>query len=77
MRQKYLLAVFVVAATISASGQVSPEVHNDGRVTFRLRAPEAKTVRVRCEGLKEAGLEKDDQGVWSFTSDPIEPDIYS
>jgi enterochelin esterase family protein len=52
-------------------------VHSDGRVTFRLKANEAKDVRVRCEGVKESAMQKDDQGTWSLTTDPLEPDIYT
>lgn len=64
---------------LPALGQkiVSPEVASDGRVTFRVKAPEAKQVVVHCEGVKESTMQKDDQGVWSLTSEPLEPDIYS
>ena len=41
----------------------SPEVR-DGRVTFRLRAPNAKEV-ARVVGGKRLPMQKDDQGVWS------------
>jgi 1,4-alpha-glucan branching enzyme len=54
---------------------VSPEVHQDKRVTFRLCAPNAKEVIVEREGGKLA-MQKDDQGVWTLTTDPLEPDIY-
>jgi enterochelin esterase-like enzyme len=56
---------------------VSPEVHPDSRVTFRLRAPNAKEVRVRLETVGSRTMQKDGQGVWSFTTDPLEPDIYA
>jgi enterochelin esterase-like enzyme len=54
----------------------SPEVAADGRVTFRLRAPNAKEVAVSMGG-KQLPMQKDEQGVWSFTSDPMTPDIYT
>ena len=54
----------------------SPEVAADGRVTFRLRAPNAKEVAVSMSG-KQLPMQKDEQGVWSFTSDPMTPDIYT
>ena len=41
----------------------SPEVNADGRVTFRLRAPEAKEVAAVVGG-KRLVMQKDDQGVW-------------
>jgi enterochelin esterase family protein len=57
---------------------VSPEVHPDGRVTFRIRAPRATEVTVRGEWMKEPEkLAKDDTGVWSATVGPVPPDIYS
>src|SRR5271165_6910762 len=56
---------------------VSPEVHSDNRVTFRFRAPNAKEVEVRIEGVeKPIAMQKDDQGVWSVTTDPLAPDYY-
>src|SRR5204863_2466549 len=53
----------------------SPEVAADGRVTFRLRAPNAKEVAVAMGG-KRLPMQKDEQGIWSLTSDPMTPDIY-
>ena len=29
------------------------------------------------EGAKPAPMQKDDQGVWSLSTDPLEPDIYA
>jgi enterochelin esterase-like enzyme len=56
---------------------VSPEVHPDNSVTFRLRDPNAKLVMLRLEGQpKPIAMEKDDQGVWSTTTSPLSPDYY-
>jgi enterochelin esterase-like enzyme len=56
---------------------VSPEVHSDNRVLFRLRAPNAREVTVSIEGSPQPRpMQKDDQGVWSVTSDPLAPDFY-
>ena len=56
---------------------VSPEVQSDHRVTFRFRDPNAKEVAVLLEGqTKPMPMQKDDQGVWSVTTDPLEPDYY-
>jgi enterochelin esterase-like enzyme len=55
---------------------VSPEVLSDHRVTFRLRDPNAKEVVLAREGAKPLAMQKDDQGVWSVTTDPLEPDYY-
>ena len=75
---KYSLLVALLLATPAFAQQiVSPEVLPDGRVTFRLNAPGAKDVRVRCEGVKASAMQKDSQGVWSLTTDPLEPDLYT
>jgi enterochelin esterase-like enzyme len=56
---------------------VSPEVHSDSRVTFRFRAPNVKEVALSFEGaLKNAAMQKDEQGVWSVTTEPLAPDFY-
>ncbi len=77
--QVFFLVAAVVAMTTPGFGQrvVSPEVGPDGKVTFRLKAPDASKVEVHCEGVKESAMQKDDQGVWSLTSEALEPDIYS
>src|SRR4029450_12854437 len=54
----------------------SPEVAGDGRVTFRLRAPNAKEVAVTLAGNRVA-MQKDEQGVWSASSDVLTPDYYT
>jgi enterochelin esterase-like enzyme len=54
----------------------SPEVSPDGRVTFRLRAPDATQVFVTGIGGRLA-MQKNEQGVWSVTTDPLKPDIYT
>src|SRR4051812_44819234 len=54
----------------------SPEVATDGKITFRLRAANAKEVAVRLAG-KTLPMAKDDQGVWSATTDVLAPDYYT
>src|SRR5829696_7130945 len=54
----------------------SPEVAADGRVTFRLRAATAQTVAVTMAG-KRLDMQKDEQGVWSVTTEPLAPDYYT
>jgi len=57
---------------------VSPEVHADHRVTFRFRGPNVKEVLVFVDGTAKAlPMQKDDQGVWSATTDPLAPDYYN
>jgi enterochelin esterase-like enzyme len=62
----------------AAAMVVSPEIAADGRVTFRLYAPDAREVSVLGEftaGAKLA-MTKDDAGVWSVVSGPIAPEQY-
>jgi enterochelin esterase family protein len=54
----------------------SPEVAADGRVTFRLRAPSASAVAASL-GQTRLPMTKDEQGVWSVTSDALKPDYYT
>jgi enterochelin esterase-like enzyme len=53
----------------------SPEVSTDGKVTFHLRAPNAKEVVVTGIG-ERLPMQKDEQGVWSATTGVLKPDIY-
>ena len=55
---------------------VSPDVHADGSVTFRFRAPNAVDVRLALEGVEPTSMQKDDHGVWSVTTAPLAPDYY-
>jgi enterochelin esterase family protein len=54
----------------------SPEVAADGSITFRLRAPDAKDVAVVGIGQRLA-MQKNDQGIWSATTAPQKPDLYT
>jgi enterochelin esterase-like enzyme len=64
------------AAGPPVSKPVSPEVHPDGRITFRLQAPKAEQVSVVCEAVGTQPMQKDEQGVWSLTVGPVAPGIY-
>jgi enterochelin esterase family protein len=55
---------------------ISPEVHPDATVTFRLRAPNAEVVKLSLEGAQSQAMQKDDRGVWSVTTAPLAPDYY-
>jgi enterochelin esterase family protein len=54
----------------------SPDIAADGRVTFRLRAPNAKEIIVSL-GQTRLAMQKDEQGVWSATSDVLAPNYYT
>jgi enterochelin esterase family protein len=55
---------------------ISPDVHGDRSVTFRVQAPNAKQVKLDREGADPLEMQKDDQGVWTVTSTPLAPDYY-
>lgn len=56
----------------------SPEVHPDRRITFRLRAPDVKEVSLQAPWAGEdKPMAKGEDGVWSVTIGPIEPDVLS
>jgi len=76
MKSPLCFLALLYAGSVFSQPIISPEVHSDGRVTFRLKAPNAESVRVQCESLKPDNMQKDAQGVWSFTSQPMEPDYY-
>lgn len=62
---------------------VSPEVHADRKVTFRLFAPKAsEVVLMGSPGILEVikkpmPLQKDEKGVWSLTVGPLPPGFYT
>ena len=52
-------------------------VSDDRKVTFRLRAPNAKDVKVDGDWTKKPALmAKDEKGIWTYTTEPLEPDLY-
>jgi enterochelin esterase-like enzyme len=75
-----LLPVLLAAQPAAQPSWTSPEVHADGRVTFRLLAPKAAAVELRGEwpgGNKDLLLSKDAEGLWSLTTAAIPADLYS
>jgi len=78
---RYVIAIVLLCVIIPAFAQgpqrlVSPEVNPDKTVTFRLRAPSAKEVFVAREGADRLAMQKDEQGVWTAKTAPLEPDLY-
>src|SRR2546430_11109589 len=80
MSMAILFGAFLAATTPARTTPpplVSPEVHADRTVTFRFRAPNDKEAAVSIEGNpKPLPMQKDDQGVWSVTTEPLAPDNY-
>lgn len=99
--KKFILFLGLVVCFMTAHAQqalwgfsqiVSPEVHPDKTVTFRLNAPDAKRVQVTGDFLPAvhmdtpygksdapgtAELVKNSQGIWEFTTDVLAPELYS
>jgi enterochelin esterase-like enzyme len=62
---------------------ISPEVHDDQTVTFRLKAPDARSVALAGQPMLLAlgatapvPFQKDNEGTWTLKVGPIKPDIY-
>lgn len=79
----FLLLIFLFALGGRDSAQQAPapvrpvEISSDGRVTFHFRDPNAKQVSLVLEGGKQPlPMQRDDEGVWSVTTDPLAPDYY-
>ena len=73
--------MILVAAALgqpAARRIVSPEVTPDRRITFRISAPKASEVVLRFnEGAAQShAMQKGEDGVWSVTVGPVEPEIY-
>jgi enterochelin esterase-like enzyme len=55
---------------------VSPEVAADHRVTFRLKAPEAKAVTVSGDFGSDREMGRGTDGIWTATVGPLDPEMY-
>lgn len=71
-------------AIFTAEGLRSPQVNEDNSVTFRLFAPKAGQVAVTGDfiagkdgGWGTAEMTGTDGGVWTWTSGPLDSDLYS
>ena len=84
-----VVSVILAFTAISLSGQeaprmrrrvVSPEIHPDNSVTFRLFAPNCSEVTISGSWMQGWGarepLVKNDTGLWSLTVGPLQPEIY-
>lgn len=71
--------LFALVASVGQAQQAavvkSPEVDADGRVTFRLRAPNAREVAVAGD-IGRLEMSRDARGVWSASTGSLAPDLY-
>ena len=63
-----------VPAPTNVMGAQYPRVHADNRVTFQLKAPDARTVQVSLRGRYD--MTKGADGVWSVTTPPLVPGFH-
>jgi len=61
-------------ATTNAPGQSYPQVDSERHATFRVAAPNAQNVRVSLGG--GTPLTKDENGVWTGTTRPLDPGFH-
>lgn len=84
MPKPFLSLLFILSLSSACLGQsfrlnpiISPEVHPDRRVTFRFNAPNAKKVELSGQFQSvNRELHQREDGIWTITVGPIEPDLY-
>ncbi|OMP32840.1 MULTISPECIES: esterase [Mangrovimonas] len=90
---KLFLALLLLFTSMSISAQqalfggaeiVSPEIHDNGTVTFRVKAPAANEVKLVGDWMpmegwvrKPQAMNKDAEGLWTLTTATLSPDLYS
>lgn len=86
MKKLILSALLAVCALCTAAQNLwdaaqtsSPQINDDNSVTFRLHAPKAVKVLVTGDFLPDstAELTENENGIWSFTTPPLAPELYS
>ena len=100
MKKLFFLSALLLMSVVTFAQQalwggapvVSPEIHDDNTVTFRLKAPKAIKVQVTgdflpaipiqtergiWEGPGIADLKEGKDGVWEYTTpEPLAPELY-
>lgn len=79
-----VVASFAQQSLFGGEQIISPEIHDDNSVTFRVNAPNANEVKLAGEWMPAEGwtpgsvvMQKGENGVWSFTAETLEPELYS
>ncbi len=59
---------------------ISPEIHDNKKVTFRLSAPNAGEVKITGDWMPVEGwvpgtvaMEQENKGTWTYTTEALEP----
>ena len=80
MRRLLPLSLCLLAAIASAQTQpprLEPQINPDHTVTFHLAAPTATKVEVSIDlSRKPFPMTRDAGGIWSYTTEPLSPEIY-
>jgi enterochelin esterase family protein len=74
----FTLVLAPLAATAEPPPYLSPEVHADRTVTFRIQAPRAGEVTFNGDWIvnDKPKLAKGDKGIWSVTLGPLAPGLF-
>lgn len=80
-RPAVLLAIFLLSVSFLhaqiAGYTPSTEIHTDHSVTFHYKDAAATKVLLGLEGVaKPIPMTRDADGIWSYTTPPLEPEIY-
>lgn len=81
--KKLTLCLIALALTFSAIAQnaraLPPQINKDNSVTITCKAPDAKLVQVVGElssGQSTKDMVRDTNGIWSYTTTPLESEMY-
>ncbi|TFV97132.1 esterase [Algoriphagus kandeliae] len=101
MKKQLLSAFFFLSFSLLGFSQealfggqqiISPEVHENNTVTFRLMAPDAEKVEItgdflptvkmktpmgEMDGPGKVEMTKNEQGVWTYISEVLNPELYN
>jgi len=91
-KQLLLILAFLVSLSLPAHAQqalfggteiISPEIHENQTVTFKVNATEAEEVKLSGDWMPAEGympgsvnMVKDENGLWSHTTMELEPELY-
>lgn len=89
-KTKTLLLILLSSLGLSAQqdifmarGLTSPEIHENGTVTFRVKAPDASNISISGSWMQAAGLasgtdamKKENDSTWSYTTTKLAPEMY-
>ena len=93
MKKLFISLAAILLSCVAAQAQqalwsranvVSPQINDDGSVTFRLNAPQADKAAVAGDFTTKDGkdigygeMTRDEKGVWEFTTPPLRSELYS